>query len=158
MVSVSVIIPTRNRASLVSVAVESVLQQTWTSLEVIVVIDGPDSDTEAVLELISDSRLQVITLPSSGGASRARNRGVQAARGEWVAFLDDDDEWYPRKLETQLLLVQTLTCRYPIAACRMTIKTPRGEFVVPRRFPKLGEPISNYLFLRPDFIQGDGFF
>lgn len=81
MVSVSVIIPTRNRASLVSVAVESVLQQTWTSLEVIVVIDGPDSDTEAVLELISDSRLQVITLPSSGGASRARNRGVQAARG-----------------------------------------------------------------------------
>ncbi|NJK40818.1 MAG: glycosyltransferase family 2 protein [Acaryochloridaceae cyanobacterium SU_2_1] len=158
MVSISVIIPTRNRASLVRVAVESVLQQTWKNLEVIVVIDGPDLDTEAVLKQITDPRLLVIPLLHSGGAPKARNTGVQAAQGEWVAFLDDDDEWHPSKLDIQLQLIQTLSCPYPIAACRMTVKTPRGEFIVPRRFPERGEPISNYLFLRPDFIQGDGFF
>jgi glycosyltransferase involved in cell wall biosynthesis len=158
MVAVSVIIPTRNRAALVGVAVKSVLQQTWTDLEVIVVIDGPDPDTEAALAQLSDPCLRVIALPQSGGAPKARNTGVQAAFGDWVAFLDDDDEWYPSKLETQFQLIQTLTCPYPIAACRMTVKTPRGEFIVPRRFPEADEPISNYLFLRPNFIQGDGFF
>ncbi len=158
MVAVSVVIPTRNRSSLVGVAVESVLQQTWMDLEVIVVIDGPDPDTAAALAQQTDPRLRAIVLPQSGGAPKARNTGVQAAFGDWVAFLDDDDEWYPNKLETQLQLIQTLTCLYPIAACRMTVKTPRGEFMVPRRFPEVDESISNYLFLRPNFIQGDGFF
>ncbi|MCG9892954.1 MAG: glycosyltransferase [Thermosynechococcaceae cyanobacterium MS004] len=158
MVVVSVVIPTRNRSSLVGVAVESVLQQTWMDLEVIVVIDGPDPDTAAALEQLTDPRLRTIALPQSSGAPKARNTGVQAAQGDWVAFLDDDDEWYPNKLETQLQLIQTLTCPSPITACRMTVKTPRGEFRVPRRFPEVSEPISNYLFLRPNLIQGDGFF
>jgi glycosyltransferase involved in cell wall biosynthesis len=158
MVAVSVIIPTRNRASLVGIAIKSVLQQTWMDLEVIVVIDGPDPDTEAALAQLSDPRLQAITLSISGGAPKARNTGIQAAQGDWVAFLDDDDEWYPNKLETQFQFIQTLNCLYPVVACRMTVKTPRGEFMVPRRFPEMGEPISNYLFLRPNFIQGDGFF
>lgn len=158
MVAISVVIPTRNRSSLISVAVQSVLQQTWMDLEVIVVIDGPDPDTELALAQLTDPRQRVITLPQSGGATKARNAGVQVAQGDWVAFLDDDDEWYPNKLEAQLQLIQALSCLYPIMACRMTVKTPRGEFIVPRRFPEAGEPISNYLFLRPNLIQGDGFF
>ena len=158
MVLVSVIIPTRNRAFLVGTAVESVLQQTWRDLEAIVVIDGPDLDTAEALEQLTEPRLRVITLPERGGAPKARNIGVQTAQGNWVAFLDDDDEWHPSKLEIQLQLIQKLTCPYPIAACRMTVNTPRGEFIVPRRFPEVDEPISNYLFLRPNFIQGDGFF
>jgi glycosyltransferase involved in cell wall biosynthesis len=158
MVAVSVIIPTRNRSHLVECAVQSVLRQTWTDLEVIVVIDGSDPSTVEVLKQISDPRLRVILLPASGGAPRARNTGIQAAQGEWVAFLDDDDEWHLGKLEKQFQLAQTLSCPYPIIACRMTIKTPRGQFVVPRRFPNEGESISNYLFLRPNLVQGDGFF
>jgi hypothetical protein len=84
--------------------------------------------------------------------------GVQVAQGDWVAFLDDDDEWLAPKLEQQLTIAQNLNVLYPIIACRMKVKTPRGEFLVPRRFPLPEEPISNYLFLRPHLFQGEGFF
>ena len=99
---VSVVIPTFDRAELVSAAAESVLAQTFADLEAIVVDDGSTDRTVARLAAIGDPRLTVIAAAHGGCVGAVRNRGVGAARGEWLAFLDSDDLWVPDKLEAQL--------------------------------------------------------
>ncbi len=101
-VCVSVVIPTYNRAHLLARAIHSVLTQTFSDFELIVVDDGSTDHTVEVLEGIQDARMRSVRLDRTCGAGRARNAGIQAARGEWIAFLDSDDEWLPRKLELQM--------------------------------------------------------
>jgi glycosyltransferase involved in cell wall biosynthesis len=92
----SVIMPTYNRAGLVARAVESVLSQTCQDFEIIVVDDGSTDDTEEVLRPYSD-RIRYIR-QSNRGSAAARNRGIQESHGQYLAFLDSDDRWYPDKL------------------------------------------------------------
>ncbi|MBL7257691.1 glycosyltransferase family 2 protein [Paractinoplanes lichenicola] len=154
---VSVVIPTCNRPELATRAVHSALGQTHRSLEVIVVIDGPDDATVSALKEIDDDRLRVLVLPERGKAPNARNQGVKAAEGQWVALLDDDDEWMPTKIEAQLALAATATKASPIVATRMISRTPRSDTVMPRRLPEPGEPLSEYLTVRRGLFYGDGF-
>ncbi len=104
MVLVSAVIPTRGRPELLRRAVRSALAQTLREIEVVVVIDGEDSATKRALQELAheDGRVRVVALATSVGGSDARNRGVDAASGEWIAFLDDDDEWLPGKLQAQI--------------------------------------------------------
>jgi len=96
---ISVVIPTYNRAHLLGRALDSVLSQTLPPLEIIVVDDGSSDGTEALLK---HSYPQVDYLcQEHQGVSRARNHGVAESRGEWIAFLDSDDQWLPGKLEKQ---------------------------------------------------------
>jgi glycosyltransferase involved in cell wall biosynthesis len=98
--TVSVIIPTYNRGSLVERALGSVFQQTQIPDEILVVDDGSTDDTpERIPKRFPD--VEYIR-QENGGASVARNRGIRETKGSWVAFLDSDDEWLPRKLERQL--------------------------------------------------------
>ncbi len=101
MVLVSVIIPTYNRAAWVAEAVASVLAQTWRDFELLVVDDG---SSDATLEALAPWREQLICLRTreNRGVAAARNLGARAASGRWLAFLDSDDLWRPRKLEHQL--------------------------------------------------------
>jgi glycosyltransferase involved in cell wall biosynthesis len=99
---VSVVIPTHNRAGLVVRAVRSVLGQTVTDLELIVVDDASTDGTVDALSGIDDARLRVVRLPRNARQAHATNVGIARASGEFVAFLDDDDEWLPDKLEKQL--------------------------------------------------------
>ncbi|MET0423907.1 MAG: glycosyltransferase family 2 protein [Actinoplanes sp.] len=154
---VSVVIPTCNRPQLAARAVRSVLAQTHTALEVVVVIDGPDPDTRAALGAIGDDRVRWIELPERGKAPNARNVGAREARGRWTALLDDDDEWLPAKLETQLKLAATASVESPVVATRMISRTPRADTVMPRRLPADGEPLSEYLTVRRGLFYGDGF-
>ena len=135
-------------------AVHSVMGQTVSDLEAIVVIDGPDPDTVGALDAIASPRLKVVALPRQGGGARARNEGVNAATGEWLAFLDDDDEWLPEKLERQLTVAKASTGRHPIVACQVVARTARGEFIWPRKPPC--EPLSEYLLARDSLRQGEG--
>jgi glycosyltransferase involved in cell wall biosynthesis len=121
------------------------------------VIDGPDEETRAALVAEPDPRLRVVPLPQSGGAPAARNVGVQHASGEWTALLDDDDEWLPDKLATQLARAADAPCPLPIVASRLTVRTPRAEFPLPRRLPEPGQPLSEYLALRRGLFVGAGF-
>ncbi|MBF0351381.1 MAG: glycosyltransferase [SAR324 cluster bacterium] len=98
---VSVILPTWNRASWLSASIDSVLTQTFRDFELIVVNDGSTDDTSRLLEQYG-AEIKVIDLPENRGVSYARNRGLDQATGEWLAFLDSDDQWLPQKLEKQL--------------------------------------------------------
>lgn len=153
---VSVVIPTCRRPEMVVRAVESVLRQTHRELEIIVVVDGPDEPTHAALRAIPDQRLRVLGLAKSVGGSDARNTGVQNATGDWIAFLDDDDEWLPTKIEKQMALAAQASEPYPVIATQLVAKSPYGDFIWPRRFPAEGEPVCEYLFNRRTFFTGEG--
>jgi glycosyltransferase involved in cell wall biosynthesis len=100
---ISVVIPTFNRSARVLGAIASVACQTYPDIEIVVVDDGSTDGTGARLrELVSARPLRVIEVGINEGAPAARNRGIAASAGRWVAFLDSDDVWHPRKLERQI--------------------------------------------------------
>ncbi|MFI7601947.1 glycosyltransferase family 2 protein [Actinoplanes sp. NPDC049681] len=154
---VSVVIPTRNRPELVTRAVRSVLAQTVPDFEIVVVVDGPDDATPKALAEIGDPRVRLIPLPIKGGAPNARNTGAHEARAPWTALLDDDDEWLPGKLAVQLRLAAAAGAARPIVASRLISRTPRAEFVMPRRLPADGEHLSEYFTVRRGLFHGEGF-
>ncbi len=99
---VSVVIPTYNRAHLISRAIQSVLDQTYQDLEIIIVDDGSTDNTEEIVKSFKDERIRFIRYDKNKGASAARNTGIRASKGEYIAFQDSDDEWFPDKLEQQM--------------------------------------------------------
>lgn len=103
--TVSIIVPTHNRSAYLRQAVVSVFVQTRQDFEIIVVDDGSSDDTAYVIETMSDPRLRYLP-QANAGRSAARNRGLAAARGTYVAFLDDDDLYLLRKLETQVAFLK----------------------------------------------------
>lgn len=153
---ISVVIPTRNRPQLVVRAVQSALAQTLKNIEVIVAIDGSDEATDLELAKINDPHLRVIRLPENVGGSAARNAGVAKAQGEWIAFLDDDDEWRSQKLELQLKAAVNSSQESPIVTCRVIARTPKGDFIWPRKLLESSFPLSEYLFARNSLFRGEG--
>jgi glycosyltransferase involved in cell wall biosynthesis len=102
MTDVSVVVPTRNRSELLAVTLRSVLRQRDVDLEVLVVDEASTDGTPAMLAALADPRVRTIRHDVPRGVSTARNQGAAEARGEWVAFTDDDDVWAPDKLDRQL--------------------------------------------------------
>jgi glycosyltransferase involved in cell wall biosynthesis len=99
---ISVILPTYNRAPLIGKSIQSVLQQTWTHFELLVIDDGSSDNTDDVVKSINDPRITYVKYSENRGANHARNVGVKTAKGDYLAFQDSDDEWYPEKLEMHL--------------------------------------------------------
>jgi glycosyltransferase involved in cell wall biosynthesis len=122
---VSAIIPTYNRANIVCEAVESVLQQTYANIEVIVVDDGSTDDTQARLRSYGN-KIRVLT-QHNAGPSAARNRGISVSRGELIAFLDSDDIWLSAKLERQVALLQKAGSSVPCCLCNITMRWAQKE-------------------------------
>src|SRR5262249_8525132 len=145
--SVSVIIPTWNRAATVVAAVESALAQTHASLEVLVCDDGSSDDSEQRVRAMSDPRVRWLPGPRGGRPGIPRNRGIAAARGEWLAFLDSDDEWLPDKLARQLAAVRA-TGR--LACCTNAWRVSPG---IDRREPMLSGAGGGYALAEP--LQGN---
>jgi glycosyltransferase involved in cell wall biosynthesis len=104
---VSAIITTFNRAPLAKKAIQSVLAQTYADFELIILDNSSTDGTEEMVKSFSDQRIVYVKHPQLG-ISAARNLGVRTARGEFVGFLDDDDEWLPKKLELQVALLDRL--------------------------------------------------
>ncbi len=103
---ITVVIPTYNRRALVKQAVASVVAQSYENWELIVVDDGSTDGTAELIRSIPDNRIRVLELPHCGNIAVLRNIGVNAGSGEWLAFLDSDDIWAPKRLELQLRLLQ----------------------------------------------------
>jgi glycosyltransferase involved in cell wall biosynthesis len=117
MPKVSVVIPTYNRARFLPVAVRSVLKQTFTDFEIVIVDDASADDTEAVVASLGDARIKYIRHDRNMRIAHARNTGVANSTGEYIAFLDDDDEWVYDKLAKQ---VQVLDTHSPIVGAVYT--------------------------------------
>ena len=147
--SVSVVIPTRNRPELVMRAVRSVLAQSFRELEVIVVIDGEEgSATLESIARLNDDRVRSIALAGQVGGAEARNVGMRAARSEWIALLDDDDEWLPSKLAMQMDAAQQHRGeRQLVITCLHIHRAPDAADVVrPRRLPRPDEAPWEFMF------------
>lgn len=105
MPTISVIIPTYNGEKTIQKTIESVLKQTFTDFEVIVINDGSEDRTLDIISKFNDPRIKVFSYPHAGG-NVSRNRGLETAVGEFVSFLDADDIWTPDKLARQLQALQ----------------------------------------------------
>lgn len=103
---ISVIIPTKNRCTLLSRAVNSVLSQTLNDFEVIIINDGSTDQTKQYLTSLESAKTTVINLSHSCGGGVSRNEGIKKATGKYLAFLDDDDTWEPTKLAEQLNIMR----------------------------------------------------
>src|ERR1044072_1267030 len=106
MVRVSIIIPLYNKAPYVRRALDSIQAQTFSDFEVIVVDDGSTDEGARIVESYTDARVRLVTQPNAGPGP-ARNRGIAEAKGEFIAFLDADDEWLPDYLSESLRLLES---------------------------------------------------
>lgn len=127
---VSVVIPSYNREATIKRAVDSVLCQTYSDIEVIVVDDGSTDNTGRIVSEYQDKRVRIISQKERGGANKARNTGIAHARGEYIAFQDSDDEWLPDKLKSQIDLME----REKLQACYCAhnlIEKGRETIIIP---------------------------
>jgi glycosyltransferase involved in cell wall biosynthesis len=142
---VSVIIPTYNRADMITESIQSVLNQTYTEFELLVVDDGSTDNTKQVVESIKDERIRNIVMPENGGAGAARNEGIRQAKYDYIAFQDSDDFWLPEKLEKQMKLL----AQHPeagIVYCAYECHKPNGDVcIVPDREIPMNEK-SGYIY------------
>lgn len=106
---ISIVIPTHNRCDLVGRAIDSVLKQTIKDIEIIVVSDGSTDNTEEVVNkyVNSDERVSFVGYTPAKGGNYARNMGIKESKGDYVAFLDDDDTWHPDKLAKQMAVMNS---------------------------------------------------
>jgi glycosyltransferase involved in cell wall biosynthesis len=154
-VRVSVVIPTKGRPGIVQRAVKSALGQTFRQLEVLVVVDGEDSETALALESLNDPRLRIVKLANSVGAAEARNVGVRMAHADWIAFLDDDDEWLAHKLERQFDCAIAAPALLPVVCSAYIGRSAEGDAPFGRRAPVPNEPVSDYMFCRRSLSYGE---
>jgi glycosyltransferase involved in cell wall biosynthesis len=161
MALVSAVIPTYRRPELVKRAVKSVLAQSYKSIEVLVVIDGVDDGTRSVIDGLNDPRTRVIETGINRGPAEARNIGVQAATGSYIALLDDDDEWTVDKIARQMQIIDdhSLAGREFLASCRTECRRPDGVSVIcPSKLYSRDTDFSEYIFdrrtptARPGFV------
>ena len=130
---ISVILPAYNAEATVREAVESVLRQSRSDFELIVINDGSTDNTLAVLSSIADVRLTVYSTAQSGPAA-SRNRGIERASGDYVAFIDADDVWMPGKLEAQVAALEE-SSHAVVAYCWTDYVDSVGRFVCPDSRP-----------------------
>jgi len=140
---ISVIVPTYNRADLISETIESILNQTYKNFELIIVDDGSTDNTEEVIRKFKDSRIKYIKTDNWGGPARPRNTGIKKAKGEYIAFCDDDDIWLPKKLEKQIRVFQISN---ETAMLYTRFKTIEGDVISNRIFPENGKYKSGNIF------------
>lgn len=139
---VSTIIPTYNRSRIVVEAIDSILSQTYGNIEIIVVDDGSTDDTLERLRQYGD-RIRVLS-QQNAGPGIARNRGIAAARGELIAFLDSDDLWLPSKIERQVAQLQTAGKSVPCSLSNIVMRSDKREvtsFDISQLRPDLEEGI-----------------
>jgi glycosyltransferase involved in cell wall biosynthesis len=122
---VSVVIPSYNHAKFLGRALQSVLDQTYPSWEALVIDNHSQDDTKEVVRSFGDPRIRLLKIQNHGVIAASRNLGMREANGEWIAFLDSDDFWYPKKLETIMTAID-LNDAYDVLTndeLRVNIKT-----------------------------------
>nr|NQU90878.1 glycosyltransferase [Bacteroidota bacterium] len=140
---VSVIIPTYNCAHTITRALESVYSQNYPHLEIIVIDDGSTDNIQKILQKFPD--LKIITFSSQRGVASARNAGIGKASGEFVAFLDADDKWFPQKITKQVALMKNSPLQPGLVTCNSESVGANKKY----------EACSNYYELRKPYRGSD---
>ena len=130
---VTVIIPTYNRAHTIKRSIRSVLAQTYSDIEVIVVDDCSTDNTKDIVESIEDLRLKYVRLNKKSGACVARNTGIELAEGEYIAFQDSDDEWIQNKLNSQIAAISKNNADVCFCQIRRYLTDGKKYYVFPRQ-------------------------
>lgn len=157
---VSVIIPAFQCATVLPVAIASVFAQTYLSWEIIVVDDhSPDDIAASLATWLGDPRVRLIRQHINQGPTAARNAGIRAARGRFVAFLDADDAWHPDKLRRQMDAVLAQPDPEGVFCVTQTIVklTDERHVIKPRRAKRPDEPLDEFIFVSAGFCQTSSF-
>jgi len=167
---VTIVIPTYNRLHLVVESVRSVIAQSYQNWELIVVDDGSTDDTVDIINFIGDNRITVLEMPHCGNIARLRNIGVQYGSGEWVAFLDSDDVWFPNKLKLQIHFLNKEKKQWGYAGFELmnedgikipvkngTYKAISGNIIRPLITYEATVPIGSLIIKRTLFEKLEGF-
>lgn len=142
---VSVVIPTFNRAKVLPRAIECVLAQDFQNLEIVIVDDASSDETPHLFEGECDSRIRFLRLSQNSGGAEARNVGWRAARGEFVAFLDSDDEWLPDKLSKQLHVIHKAGKKAGLVYTGLLYRDGTGEVTARRLDVRRGDLAEDIL-------------
>lgn len=146
---VTVIIPTYNRANTIKRAIESVQNQTYSNLEIIIVDDNSSDNTKHIIDSINDSRIKYIKQCKNLGGAAARNVGIKNAKGSCIAFQDSDDEWLPNKLQKQLEFMESENA--DVVCCSYWRYMDKEKSIIPKY--KIEQNINLYEKLfRENFI------
>ena len=113
---VSIVMPSYNTAEYIGASIESVLAQTYTEWELLIVDDCSTDQTDAVVASFRDERIRYFKNETNSGAAVSRNRALREAKGRWIAFLDSDDLWHPEKLEKQISFMEHNRCAFSYTA------------------------------------------
>lgn len=146
---VSIVMPAYNSAAFIAEAITSVLAQTYENWELLIIDDCSTDSTEKVIApFLNDARIRYLKNECNSGAAITRNRALQEARGEWIAFLDSDDVWMPEKLERQLAFMERHGHRFSCTSCEVIGENsePLGSvYKSPRRITRGGLHLYNWL-------------
>lgn len=166
---VSIVTITRNRGKLIGRCIRSVLNQTYKNIEYIVVDGASDDETDDVVSSFKDDRLKYIKLESNWPIAKTINYGVENSKGEFITFLDSDDEYQPTKVEKQLKKILTLPKDYGMVYCWMTYFDQESMKIVREHKPMIKGDVSidvvekplvsgtpTYFFRRDAFIENGG--
>ncbi len=155
MPTVSVVIPTYNRAHKIGRAIKSVLNQTFADFEIIIVDDGSADNTEEVVKGFADERISYIRHKQNSGTCAApRNTGIGAAQGEYIAFLSDDDEWLPQMLEKQVNKFKSVSADVGVIYCGYAIVNDKTGETLSESIPNEGGDIFESM-VKGDIALGD---
>lgn len=154
---ISCVIPTKNRPQLLNRAIDSIVDQTYTNVEIIVVASPPHEPTRQIVRenKYDTSLMDVVYIQDSSGPSFARNRGIENANGRYIAFLDDDDRWKPRKLEIQAEYIADHSIVSSLVRFQEDDKTRQPESEMPDWIVNefdLKEAFCNYVTLYPSCV------
>jgi glycosyltransferase involved in cell wall biosynthesis len=145
---ISVVMPTYNRAHFLGKAIDSVLSQTYGNFEVIVIDDNSEDNTRDLVKKYNDERIKYVKNYENRGCGRARNQGIEIAKGDYITFLDSDDELFSTKFERQLEIFNVLPSEFGIIYCGFCYASGKTGKIAKYIYPEFSGNVYNHLLER----------
>lgn len=145
MARISVVIPTHNRCESLKNAIRSVIAQTYKDFEILIVDDASTDNTQSYASALKNKNIYYIRLNTNKGGCHARNEGIKKSSGELIAFLDDDDLWFPKKLEKQIKLFSSYNLDFCFSA-KKVIYSNSKKCRVSALKPKFVDPYKSIMY------------
>lgn len=152
MKKISIVIPTYNRASLLGRTIQSVLDQTYKEIEIIIVDDNSTDNSEELVKTYQDKQIIYLRNNYNFGAAESRNIGIDHCSGDYIAFLDSDDEWHTQKLEKQIKLIKQHKNISDFLCFTQINVTYHKKSITPVKEREENQPLVEYFFINEEFI------